>query len=215
MQARQGSKKLPPLRERLPDGLYQRLEAYLALQGLPVRAFDHRSVWAVAVALPLLDYLQAVQTQPVLDEFLVELAAQWGVHRDSLETVQEQVAVFEQITPGAQVRLLDATVTQLERDMEEGRSGIEELVQAYLSGSERRLLRELAGGDPDDPENREIMARILDGRSRTMADRIAALLAEDPARTRFFAVGAGHLPGAHGIVSLLRASGHDVRRVDR
>ena len=205
---------LPPLRERLPEDLYLRLERYLALRGLPVRAFDHREIWAVAAALPLLDYLQAVQTQPVLDEYLVERAAEWGLRRGSLESVAEQVEIFQEIDPAGQVALLDATVTQLERDYEAGRSSIEQLVLAYLSGDERRLLTELAG-DPDDPASRELMDRLLGDRSRTMAERMEILLAEEPGEPRFFAVGAGHLPGEGGIVALLRARGHQVQRIWR
>ena len=41
------------------------------------------------------------------------------------------------------------------------------------------------------------------------------IIAEDPDRPRFFAIGVGHLPGAGGLVALLRAKGYVVRRVQR
>ena len=61
----------------------------------------------------------------------------------------------------------------------------------------------------------QLTDQLLNARSRIMAQRIAAILAEDPGRPRFFALGAGHLPGDQGIVALLRARGLDVRRVRR
>lgn len=205
----------PPLRERLPDDLYLRLERYLALKGLPVRAFDKQEIWALASALPLLDYLQRLQTEPVLDEYLAELAREWGMRSDALETVTEQVQVFRDVEPGAQVRLLDRTLSQLERDEARGTSAVEELVQAYLSGREDALLEQLTSGEPGDEENAALMKRMLDDRSATMAERIQAELSETPGEARFFAIGAGHLPGADGVVARLRAAGHQVRRIYR
>ncbi len=210
-----GRSQPPPLRERLPDDLYERLERYLALKGLPMRAFDRQEIWSLASALPLLDYLQRLQTEPVLDEYLAALAREWGMRSDALETVTEQVQVFRDVEPGAQVRLLERTLGQLERDEASGTSAVEELVRAYLSGREDALLAQLTSGEPADAENAALMKRMLDDRSATMAERIQAELRETPGEARFFAIGAGHLPGAHGVVARLRAAGHQVRRIYR
>ena len=197
-----------PLAERLPPDLYARLEAYLAGKGLRVAVLEGQPVWGVASTLALLDYLpQLAAGKPVLDQALADRARRLGVASAGLESPEEQLAAFRSLGEDGQLRLLRDTLEQLEQAKAQGRDAIQDLLAAYLSGNGERLL-ELVHASSDE----QFQARILDDRSRRMAERIAARLASHPERSRFFAVGAGHLPGERGVIALLRAEGVEVRR---
>ena len=58
----------------------------------------------------------------------------------------------------------------------------------------------------------EVMAELVGARNRAWLDRLEAELARGGA---FVAVGALHLPGADGLVALLRARGWTLTRLDR
>jgi hypothetical protein len=198
-----------PLSERLPPDLYARLEAYLAAKGLPVAVLEDQPVWGIASMLTLLDYLpQLAMGKPVLDQALWDRARALGVATGGLETPAEQLAAFADLGAEGQLRLLRQTLDQLEEAKAGGRDAMQDLLEAWLSGDGARLL-ELMRASVDEV----FYARVLDDRSALMAERIAKRLAEHPGRTGLFAIGAGHLPGERGVISLLRARGLDVRRV--
>ena len=198
-----------PLAERVPPGLYARLEAYMAGKGLRVVVLEGQPVWGVASTLALIDYLpQLAMGKPALDQALTDRARGMGVATAGLESPEEQLAAFRSLGDDGQLRLLRDTLEQLEEAKARGRDAVQDLLSAYLSGNGERLLRLV-----HDSSDEQFQARILDDRSGRMAERIAARLAKHPERSRFFAVGAGHLPGERGVIALLRAKGVEVRRV--
>ena len=184
--------------------------------------------WVVTTALPLLDRFLELSTKPPLDKVLFDRARKAGKAVGGIETVQEQVGVFDGLTAQEQTAMLRDTLDLLDRYEAEGRDPIEELVAAWLSGDEARLLDLLAEGFGDDPElSKRIEHDLVWKRNVRMADRIDAQIKADPARECFFAVGALHVPDARlgddateeqrltqrGVVTLLRAKGYEVRRV--
>ena len=121
------------------------------------------------------------------------------------------------------------------------RNPMQETVEAWLSGDEKKLLALLDDGFGKDPVLRERAAgALLWERNHKIADRIADEMRGHPSETIFFAVGALHMPdplkkgaGAKGaaaepgdaagenekdvrklgIVSLLREKGYTLERV--
>lgn len=77
------------------------------------------------------------------------------------------------------------------------------LMKAYRSGNEDRLLAEARSPDP------AMQELLLDSRNRRWAKKLAPVLERGGA---FVAVGAGHLPGEQGLVTLLRERGFIVER---
>ena len=200
----------------LPQELYLRLERYLVARGIPMLAFSRLKVWTVAVALPMLEWMQQGQAKPPLDKFLAQRASSQGKQTDALETVEEQVAAMESMGQEAQVAMLRQTLEQLESAASGGTNPIEELLLAYLTGNEDTLLAVSRASMPeDDPLSEKVEKVLIFDRNGTMSETIRKKLAAAPGKSHFFAVGALHYPGERGIIALLRKQGLEVERVDR
>jgi uncharacterized protein YbaP (TraB family) len=206
----------PPLRERLPPELYARLATYLGAHGVSIESVEHQPVWMVNATLAMSEYLPELRAGRLpLDVELAVRAQRAGLALAGLEAPGEQFGAFETVSEASQIRQLSVTLDLLEEVSRGGRSPVTELVDAYLTGDEDRLLAQLEGAiDRNDPESVALYEKLLNDRSRVMAERIAKRLESDPGRPQFFALGAGHLPGPDGILELLRARGLSVRRVD-
>jgi len=191
------------LRGVIGDELYQRAVEAVALRGMPEMAIRHYKPWAVLTILSM----PPPTTGQFLDLVLYQSALAQGKPVVGLETAQEQIAVFEGFSEVEQVAMLRET---LDTQHLLGQM-FEELTAAYL---QRDLVRLMGLNDqygPADPglEGR-IQEQLIDRRNRLMVQRMLPLLKKGRA---FIAVGALHLPGESGILSLLSAQGYLVTRV--
>ena len=202
----------PPLRERVPPDLYERIQNYLRARGATPARFEFMELWAVSNSLPLIDYLGS--GQPALDFYLAQRAQAAGLQLAGLETAQEQIDVLQSRDEAAELSNLELVLSSLEADLEAGIDPLEIFVQAYLSGDAKELTRVMDSFiGPSDAENREFYNRLIEQRSDLMTERIAKILGSELKLPNFFAVGAFHVVGPHNIVDGLRARGFRVDRV--
>ncbi len=133
---------------------------------------------------------------------LTQMAQDRKLPVEGLETVEEQVAVFDKIPLAAQVQsLLD-----LARNPAKTKKELQTLGAQYRS----QELALMAGAFGRDPAMRPYEAAFLGDRNRRWIPRILRVAKAKPT---FFAVGAGHLGGKDGVIALLRRSGYKVRAV--
>jgi uncharacterized protein YbaP (TraB family) len=202
------------LAKQLPPELYERVEAHFADHGIALSAMDRMKVWVVMAQAGTLEYLQEMMSKPVLDQMLWNKAQEAGKQRGALETIESQVAVFESLTLEEQIRMFGQAMDAIEKAKAEGRQPAQTLLEAYLSGDSGRLLGEMTREyDPDDEVAARFLEELLTKRDVKMTDKIAELLAENPGKSYFFAVGSLHLPRENGIVPLLEEKGFEVERV--
>jgi uncharacterized protein YbaP (TraB family) len=142
-----------------------------------------------------------------LDLALQFEATKGGKSTFGLETMQEQIAVFNDMSLEDQIVLLrDAVQTHLlKHDV------MEEITRAYLN---RDLSALLALNEKYKLQDARVynamMDRLLVRRNANMAERMRVRLKEGNA---FIAVGALHLPGETGMLRLLSAAGYRVTRI--
>jgi hypothetical protein len=202
------------LRDIVPEALYGRLHARFEQAGLPLAALSQLKVWALTVQLPLLDRLAELAAKQPLDTVLYLRAQRAGKEVGGIETVGEQLGVFNGLDEAEQVQMLHHTLDLLDRMDAAGRDPVNEMVEAWVAGDGDRLLALIGESyDPADPLDAKLMQRLFHDRNRLMADRIAAKLAGAPGRSLFFAVGTGHVVGPGGLVELLAAKGLALERV--
>lgn len=183
--------------------LYQRTVQTLAMRGISPESALKMKPWAVMMTLSL---------PPPTTGLFLDLALQLEAGRQSkptygLETMAEQIAVFDQLRMEDQVELLRVSVLnfqQLDRQFEE-------LIEAYL----RRDLSGLAAIEQKyriaDARLYEILTdRLLVKRNQAMLERMRPRLREGNA---FIAVGALHLYGNNGLLALLERAGYRVSAV--
>jgi uncharacterized protein YbaP (TraB family) len=171
--------------------------------------------WAAMSQIELLEFIPdiAAGRQP-LDATLYGIASKAKKDLAALETVDDQVNVFEGFTNEEQARMLVATLDDLEKPRPNGLSPAQELVNLYLAGDLNQLAVEANKQQPQDAAlSKKMTARVVDDRNNTMSAKIAELCSKKPARSYFFAVGALHYAGQTGIISQLTKKGFKITRL--
>ncbi len=139
-----------------------------------------------------------------LDLVIQQRAAKAGKRVDGLETVEQQASLLFGTPILEQVEQLMSAVRMDEKSMEFSTR----LATAYLNGDLEGMLAliedpELGAGEASD--------RLLNARNANWVRFMAGFL---PTASVLIAVGAGHLPGDKGLISLLRKEGFDVTPVE-
>lgn len=194
------------LPRRLPGELWARTREAAAQRGLRVDAITAMEPWALAMILGL----PPADPQRILDMHLQRRARQTGQPVTGLETVAEQLSIFDRLDESAQLDMLATAVKAVESGQADAL--FERMVRAWLARDLSRIV-ELADDHPAvaDPEtNDRLMRRLLEERNRRMVERMQPLL---DAGGAFIAVGAMHLAGDDGLVRLLERRGYKVEAV--
>jgi len=193
------------LRDVLPEDLYQQVSAVLEGRGMSEAAYRDFKPWAVVTMLSV----PPTKTGEFLDMQFYRTAVTSQKQVKGLETMEEQLALFDQLGVCDQVDLLAETLDSLEQMP----AMFESLTLAYLARDLDALMlisRTYLGG-----LNARLAAHfwesVVDARNRRMAERMVPLLDQGG---WFIAVGALHLPSPNGILQLLRQRGFEVRAVD-
>lgn len=206
-----------PLAARLDRAIEQALPKDAPAGTAPMlsKLLGRMKPWAAMTQLSLLEFLPDMMAgRKPLDALLWERAQKAGKQVGALETIDEQLAVFDQFSIPDQKRLLELTLDSLEKARGQPKSPTQELIDAYLTGDLTVLTRVMNEAMEGDRElTKRFTAVALDARNHVMATRIQAKLAEKPGARYFFAVGAAHYAGDTGVVSLLRKAGLEVTRV--
>ncbi|MCU0835500.1 MAG: TraB/GumN family protein [Chromatiaceae bacterium] len=190
------------LESALGPELYREAVAAVADLGMSEAAIRDFKPWALITVLSV----PPGATGEFLDLRLHRLAVSASKPVRGLETINEQLAVFEDLSEADQVSLLRETLAV--RDQLP--AIFERLLTAYLArdlGGLKDLSDEyLEGGDPD--LARRFHAAAVDVRNARMAERVAPMIAGGDC---FVAVGALHLPGEGGILARLAGQGFAIR----
>lgn len=130
-----------------------------------------------------------------VDEMLYQHAQSKGLMVNGLETIEEQIAMFDLIP--------DSFIVDYFNRVDELDSDMEQLIDLYCKGQLDRLYKLMMEEETDAFMNQELIVK----RNHRMTERMIPLIRE---KSAFFAVGAGHLPGEEGIIALLKKAGFTV-----
>lgn len=184
----------------LGQELYEQTRQAVAATGLATHDLDRQKPWVVVMLLST----PRAQLGLPLDMQLQLQATLQGKAIYGLETMSEQIAVFNDMSMADQVALLkESLVLYVELTRQ-----FDALMQAYLARDLAQLLAIV-----DQPKRQRsdafaaMMDRLLGRRNAVMLERMRARLQEGNA---FIAVGAAHLPG---LLQLLEDAGYRVSAV--
>lgn len=190
------------LRAMMAPGDRQQYDEALVTLGLPVEALDRMEPWLAAMTLSLLPLLRdGYQTESGVEMALGGRAE--GKARAGLETIADQVALFDGLPLPAQLTFLDQTVEQLPQ----ASTTLGAMVAEWLEG-DADALAALVNAGMTDPALHD---RLLTERNARWAQWVEQRLAAPG--TVFVAVGAGHLAGPDSVQEQLRDRGLEVRRI--
>ncbi len=180
--------------------LFERIARHLGDYGVPASVAESMKPWAAFTTLSM----PASSDAAPLDLQLMSAARAAGKEVVGLETVEEQLAVFEGVPEVDQVAMLREVAchhTTFQRE-------IMEMVDAYVA---RDLVALVEQSERYDGVGKQaLMDKLLYQRNSRMAERMVPLLAAGHA---FVAVGALHLPGERGVLRLLEQQGYRVEAV--
>nr|WP_281254037.1 TraB/GumN family protein [Solemya velesiana gill symbiont] len=189
------------LKSVVGEEIYRRCVEAMADRGMPEIAVRLFKPWTVTTMLSV----PPAETGEFLGFYLYRLAVQKGIEVIGLETVQEQLDVFDGMPETDQVALLVDTLNNLDQLPMLN----QQLLEAYLQRDLRKLA-ELSNQSlslSDEALGYQIKQRVVDDRNRRIAKRLEPLMYEGGL---FAAVGALHLPGEAGLLVLLREQGFSV-----
>ena len=124
------------LRKAVGEERYRRLTAEAGRLGLPMETADRQTPWVIGLELLELQYMQlGFDPEQGVEQQLERRAQTDGKPTSGLETVTEQLGVFETLSPEDQARFLDLVVTEM-RGVE---SETQSVVAAWRTGDARKL----------------------------------------------------------------------------
>ena len=148
-------------------------------------------------------YPSMIGCQPIAYEKEFEkLAKADSMEIKGLETIESQLAIFDEVPYKAQAKMLVKSLYELDK----GKQQFNEMVALYKTKNVAALHDDVTGDT--DLGNYENV--LLDKRNRNWIPVISKFVAEKPS---FIAVGAGHLGGKNGVINLLRKQGYTVTPV--
>jgi len=167
---------------------------------LPELAIARLEPWAAAMVVTQFALMKSgYETQLGVDMQLTERARQDHKPIDGLETVVDQLGIFDSRSVSEQSKfLIDAA-----RDVPKMHADLERLVTAWRKGDLRGLEREFNKERAQAPA---LYDELLGARNRKWLPKIEALLQSD--RNYLVLVGTLHFVGRDGLLELLGRAGH-------
>lgn len=185
--------------------LYQRVQDFAVAKDLPPQICDSFKPWFCAMTLELLAFMKSDYRSDLgLDQHYYARAASAQKSILWLEEPAAHLKIFTAMPEPVALQLLVATL------QEQGDDGVtpEQLLQAWRSNDVAGLEKILGTFRQEQPL---LYERILSARNRAWMPRLTAML--DSATPHLVLVGAAHLPGADGLLPLLKARGYIVTPV--
>ncbi|MEM1052975.1 MAG: TraB/GumN family protein, partial [Pseudomonadota bacterium] len=189
-----------PLGQRVSTDLRPELLMMLAETDLNATTFDDIEDWGVAIILARVD--APGKPENGVDRALIAEFANRDIR--GLETTRDQLSIFDRLASHDQRELLEGTI----EEWAASRDNPEHLLRAWLVGDTEALIEAASEGIMADPRLR---AALLVDRNTQWLEQLIPLLEEDA--KPLIAVGAAHLVGPDGLVSMLEAKGYKVKRL--
>lgn len=192
------------LSQQVGKSMAQEAAEAMQLLGVPPEMTDLMRPWAVVMTLSMPPQVSG----QFLDKQLYDKAMVAGKRFQPLESPDEQISVFTMLTLKEQKSLLRNVLDEYQNYPRM----YEELTKAYLARDLERLA-DISFANPvsDDPVLQDkFMSKILTYRNHRMVERMEPLFSHGKV---FIAVGALHLIGDEGLISLLRQRGYAVSRI--
>ncbi len=203
-----------PLEKILSKSLYKRTENKLKSisPALNLKPFSQMKVWALAATLELLEEQMKNPTLAPIDDVVFKYGKEHNKSVSGIETVEEQMSVFEVFTLNEQIAFLEATLDY----MDEHKDGMKMMKELYIKGDSKELetlLNEQFKDDKYKKLEEKFMEELLYKRNVRMAKRIDALLKKDRKKSYFFAFGTMHFLDKKSVIEYLKKYGYKVSRV--
>jgi uncharacterized protein len=183
----------------LGDARYKRAQTLAREVGVDLGIFDAFAPWFAAEAISQLQLQQlGFQPQSGVEMFFLDRARTDGKSVAGLETVHDQIALFEALSMDEQA---DYLISSLEEAHDLPKE-VNAMVRAWANGDTQWFADQLKTDIGRDPA---LYDSVLVARNRKWVPKIEALLNDD--KNYLVIVGTGHLVGGNSVIALLKKDG--------
>jgi len=197
-----GSAVLPggkTLTEVLGKERYGRADGLARGVGVDLSMFDQFAPWFAAEAISQLQLTQlGFQAESGVDMFFMDKARSDGKNVAGLETVHDQIALFQNMSLDTQANYLVSSLEQA-HDLPKD---IDSMVRAWQHGDTQWFASQMQSEFGRDSR---LYESIIVARNRKWLPKIEALLGDD--KNYLVIVGTGHLVGQGSVIELLKKDG--------
>jgi uncharacterized protein YbaP (TraB family) len=178
---------------------YARADALAREVGVELSMFDQFAPWFVAEAISQQQLTQlGFQPESGVEMYFMGRARTDGKSIAGLETIHDQISVFENMSMDTQAEYLLSSLEQAHGLAAE----VDSMVQAWQRGDTQWFVNELQSEFGRDPR---LYQSVLVARNRKWVPKIEALLSDD--KNYLVIVGTGHLVGPGSVIDLLKKDG--------
>jgi uncharacterized protein YbaP (TraB family) len=199
----------------VPPELISRTEKFMKgiNPALTIQTFKNFKVWALALSLSSLEQRANNPGKLALDAQLYQRAQQQGKKVAGLETVEEQIGIFDNLNQKEQIKMLRDTLDFIDTAEEKGVNIPEQFIAWYIKGDIDAFGSLLMQYVKKDKFYDAFLEKVLYKRNQLMAERIEKIIQTNPDRSHFFALGAGHFWGKTAIQNYLVKQGFKITRM--
>ena len=201
-----GLDRATPLSQKLSAKDLKRAQGLAQAAGMPPQAMEVMRPWLASISLAMLPVIKAgYDPRSGVEQVVSAEMKAAGKPASSLETAEQQIRFFADMSTKTEVEMLRATLD----DAEAGPAKIDSMVAAWAAGDtaalEEQFITEMK------TNYAEVYGVLLTDRNRDWARQLKTKLAGSG--VSFVAVGAGHLVGADSLQAQLATLGVQTERV--
>ena len=202
-----GVDQATPLSKKLSPEDYKRIQVLAQGAGVPPQALEVMRPWLASISLAMLPIMKAgYDPRSGVEQVVQAQMKAAGKPATSLETAEQQIRFFADMSTKVEVEMLKSTLD----DAEEGPAKIDKMVTAWASGDTKELETEFVTEMKADYA--DVYEVLLTDRNIAWSKQLKTKLAGSG--VSFIAVGAGHLVGPDSVQAQLAKLGIKAERVN-
>ena len=174
--------------------------------GVPMASLDQMDPWFAAMTLAQVQFAKdGFDANSGVEQVLVGEAQTQGKSFGYLETIDDQINVFEGLAQETQIDfLVDGLLT-----LDQSGKLLDKLVEEWADGDVDGL--GIIAANPDAAGDEAFYNALFKNRNEKWIPQIEDML--DEPGSVFIAVGAGHMAGPDSVITMLESKGHTLTRV--
>lgn len=193
------------LQSVLSDVAYAALEEYTEEVGLPVMMMQKFKPGMVVTTLQMLEFQKLGFTPQGVDSYFNTRAMEDAKPLGALETIGEQIGFLAAMGEGNESEFILVSL----HDLNEISDTMEAMIAAWREGDAERLAELFVAEMKEQAP--EVYDSLLRQRNLNWLPEIESMFADED--TEFVLVGAAHLVGEDGLLTMLRAKGYEVSQL--
>lgn len=195
------------LADLLTDDEYKKTKAYFEDKNaiLPFSVLEtYKPLMASALVM---EANTACDESVAMEQLIMEEAKKNHKSLEGLETMAYQISIFDSIPYKVQAQELYKSISS-DKNEAEGDKEFKEMMKAYKEQDLDKLGEMITQSEGGMMQYQDL---LLNNRNRNWVEKLKKIMADNGV---VVAVGAGHLPGDKGVISLLRKAGYTVTPVE-